>query len=268
MEYIPIISKEAYLTAAIHDLIHVPFSPARRVPYVLYAGCFGRLLYISYIIERYRLWSILLLRVIGLSKNSNEKVNSIIENLKQFDVYKWDDIKADLFNLGKQVGTLYKEKKDVITKYIRKIFGFRSFFTKLYVIYGFNPVPDLSFGSTLYFDQDNVIIAVYVNDLMIENHVLDLIIHELLHGLIRLNNLELEHDVEELIMDVSAPDGYLSELLGLVKKSKVKLENVIYFAERGANQYKQLFKQLVKYYENGIYDRMNVFEYIKMNKLI
>jgi len=82
MEYIPIISKEAYLTASIHDLIHVPFSPARRVPYVLYAGCFGRLFYISYFIGRYRLWSILLLRIIGLSKNSNEKVNSIIEYLK------------------------------------------------------------------------------------------------------------------------------------------------------------------------------------------
>ncbi len=264
MEIIPFASKEAYLAASIHDLVHIPYSPARSMPHILYTTCLGSLLHMAYHIEKNNLWDDLFAMLVGTASASNKKVGLIFNELKAINVYKWDEVKAILSDISKRINILYQKKENRIIDYIKRIFGFKQFFTKLYVIYGFNPMPSTSFGSMLYSDNEKVIIAVYINDIHRENHVLDLIIHELLHGLIRLNNIELEPDVEELIIDISAPDGYLSKIIGLVNKVNTRPEKVFYFQQR-AEQYKHLFDLLVEYYEKKIYDKIDVIEWVKMN---
>jgi len=78
----------------------------------------------------------------------------------------------------------------------------------------------------LYFDDENAAPQSTSTISMGESHVLDLAIHEPPHGLIRLNNVELGHDIEELelVVDVSSPDGYLSKIIGLVDEVNARLE--------------------------------------------
>ncbi|BES82877.1 hypothetical protein [Pyrodictium abyssi] len=194
------------------------------------------------------MWNKLFTELAGIASTSDREVDIILNELKAISIHRWGEVRAIFADIGERVSNLYRRKKDKIISYIEKVFGFKRFFTKLYVVYGFNPMPGMSFGTMLYFDDENPVTAVYVNDLHGESHVLDLAIHELLHGLIRLNSVELEHDIEELVIDVSAPDGYLSKIIGLVDRANARLENVLYF-QREAERYKRLFDLLVEYCE-------------------
>jgi len=262
LSYVPVVSREAYLAAVIHDVMHVPFSPARSVPHVLYPSGLGRLLYAAYTVERNDLWRELFLRAVGVPGIHCEIIDSVLSELRRHDIYRWDSIKEDLLRLSESVSSLYNEKKKLLISVLRKVYGFRKLFKRTYVIYGFNPVPGLSFGSMLHYDNENVILATYVNATMNEERVLDVIIHELLHGLIKLNGLRLEHDLEELIISASAPQGYVSELLGLVDKARVRIEDVIYFARKGADEYEQIFQCIRRYFEGRHYDEASMFEWV------
>ncbi len=266
MELVPVISKEAYLAASIYDLVHVPYSPARSVPYVLYASSLGPLLYVAYRIEKSSLWDKLFSELVGAASTSSEETNAVLNELKAINVYRWNEIAAILTDVSTRVGTLYQSRKDRIVYYMRKVFGFQRLFAKLYVIYGFNPMPSMSFGSVLHFNDESAIIAIYVNDALGECHVLDLIIHELLHGLMRLNKIELEHSIEELVIDISAPQGYLSKLVELVDRVDVRLEDFLYsrHLQQEAERYRYLFNLLVEYYERKMYDKMTIIEWIEM----
>ncbi len=262
LHYVPVVNREAYLATVIHDVMHIPFSPARSVPHVLYPSDLGRLLYAAYVIEKHGLWRELFLRVVGISEPTNETIESVLSELKQHNVYRWDSIEEDLLRLSEGVGSLYNEKKEPLISILRKIYGFRRLFKRTYIIYGFNPVPGLSFGSMLHYDSENVVLAAYVNALMTKKQVLDVIIHELLHGLIKLNELRLEHDLEELIIDASAPQGYVSELLGLIDKSRIRVNDVIYFAKKGTDKYEQIFQHIWRYFEEQHYHEVNIFEWV------
>jgi len=266
LSYVPVVSKEAYLAAVIHDVVCIPFSPARSVPHVLYPSGLGRLLYAAYVIEKGGLWRELFLCVVGVPGLHCGAVDSVLSELRRHEVYCWDSVEGDLLRLSEGVGSLYNEKKELLISVLRKVYGFRKLFERTYVIYGFNPVPGLSFGSLLHYDNENVVLAVYVNALMNEGQVLDVIIHELLHGLIKLNGLRLEHDLEELIIDASAPQGYLSELLGLVDRSRARVKDVIYFARKGAEKYEQVFQHIRRYFEERRYDEVSIFEWVSKRR--
>ncbi len=265
MELVHVISKEAYLAAIIYDLVEIPYSPARSIPHVLYASCLGPLLYAAYLIEKEKLWNEVFAVLVGVAPPHQSSIEAIIDELKAINVHEWDKIRPILSGIAKRVDILYQQKRKDIVNYIEKVFGFEKFFETLYVIYGFNPLPSMSFGSMLYFDDRNVIVSVYVNEVHRETHVLDLVIHELLHGLIRLNNIELGHEVEELLIDVAAPDGYLSELLGLTDKASIRLDEVLYLGQR-TKQYRRLFDLLVEYYKNKAYERTNIIKWLKRKR--
>ena len=259
MELVHVVSKEAYLAATIHDLVKIPYSPARSMPYVLYASCLGPLLYAAYLVEKEKLWNEVFAVLVGVSPPHQSSAKAVIDELRAMNVHKWDKIKPTLSRIAKKVDKLYRRKRKDIINYIEKVFGFEKFFEKLYVIYGFNPLPSMSFGSMLYFDDSNVVVSVYINEEHRETHVLDLVVHELLHSLIRLNNIELGHEVEELLIDVAAPDGYLSELLGLTDKASIRLDEILYLGQR-TEQYRRLFDLLVEYYKSKAYERTNIIE--------
>jgi hypothetical protein len=54
-------------------------------------------------------------------------------------------------------------------------------------------------------------------------------------------------------------------MIGLVDEVNARLENVLYF-QRGAERYRHLFDLLVEYYEKKIYDKVNIIEWVKMNR--
>jgi hypothetical protein len=116
-----------------------------------------------------------------------------------------------LLKLSRDIAKLYEEKKNEIINKIKRIFSFQKLFREAYIILGFNPLPQHSYGSILYFDNDKTIVAVYANDTQKPEKVLDITIHEILHGLIRLNKIKLESSIEELIISISCPRGYLSK---------------------------------------------------------
>ena len=262
IELIHVVSKEAYLAALIYDLVKIPYSPATSIPHILYASCLGPLLYAAYLIEKGSLWNEVFVTLVGAAQSRQSSIEAIIDKLRAANIHEWSKIKPILSGIAKRVDILYQQKRRDIVNYIEKVFGFEKFFEKLYIIYGFNPLPSMSLGSMLYFDDRNVIVSVYVNEVHKETHVLDLVIHELLHGLIRLNNIELGHEVEELLIDVAAPDGYLSELLGLTDKASIGLDEVLYFRQR-TEQYRRLFDLLVEYYKSKAYERINIIEWLK-----
>ncbi len=266
VELIPIVSKEAYLAAAIHDLIHIPYSPAHSIPHALYPSSLGPLLYVAYRIERHGLWGKLFRYLVGVERLINEEIASIINELRSIDVYRWSEIETILISISERIRTLYNGVRSRVVECIERVFGFRRFFTKLFVIHGFNPTPYASYGSVLHLDDENIVIAIYVNDTHEERHALDLVIHELLHGLVRLNGVELEHDVEELIIDVSAPEGYLSKMIGLANEVRAKLEDTLRALQnpQRIEQYRQLFNSLVEYYEKRMYERINVLDWVSM----
>ncbi len=261
MEYVPVVSREGFVAAALHDLVVVPESPYGILPYVSYVVGSGRQLYIAYYIEKHGLWRDLFLRITGLSGSSREELKQVmleyvLSELKELDVFMWDRLKDMLSDLSERVGELYENIKDNIIGYIRKVYGFKEFFGKVYVIYGFNPLPRRTYGSMLYYDNDKTIISLYVNDVLKPREVIDLMLHEVLHGLIRLNNIEMQSDIEELVIDLSCPEGYLSKIIGLSDKVKVD-----YVKER-FKEHSRLIELIAEYFEEKEYEKATIFEWL------
>jgi len=257
MEYVPIIDKNSFVIASLYDIMHVPSSPYTILPYTFYVSSFGKPLYIAYFIEKHNLWKELFLRLINASHKSSEELDYVIKLLESIELPMWEELSSILYNLHPLIYKVFNEKKNDIIDKIKHIFGFNKFFRKIYVIYGFNPLPKYTYGSMLYWDRENTMISVYINDMQSPEKAVDIIIHEMLHGLMRLNNIELRADIEELLIDISCPEGYLSKLLGLVDKV-----NVNEVAEK-YEDLAELATMVITYYENKVYeDNVNLIQWI------
>lgn len=247
MEYIPVINKEGFIAASLYDVIHIPSSPYTVIPYSYYVMGLGKPLYIGYFIEKHGLWNEVFLKLINRLHRSRRELEYVMEMLKSIKLPMWEELRSMLMDLDRTVSRLFNEKRDELVDKIKTIFGFNKLFRKVYVIYGFNPLPKYTYGSMLYWDREGVIVATYVNDMHKPEKTIDIMVHEILHGLMRLNNINLKADIEELIIDISCPDGYLSRLLGLV--SKVDINEI-------AEKYEDLAElatMVITYYENKIY---------------
>ena len=267
MELVPVVSREAYLASIVYDLARIPYSPVALTPHVFYATCLGPFLRLAYRIEKNSLWNRLFTALVGVSGAQDEEVKGVLDELKAVDVYGWEEVKPLLEDVGRRVSRLYQDRRERIIGSVEKVFGFSRFFKRVYVVYGFNPLPRMTLGTMLHWDDANTIVAVYVNELQGENQVLDVVVHELLHGLLRLNNVELEQDLEELVVDVSAPGGYLSKMIGLVDRVNVRLESIPYFSHREPERYGRVFEALVEYYEGKVYEKTTIIEWVRSRGL-
>ncbi len=263
MRFIPIVSKEGFIVASLHDSVSVPSSPYVLVPYVFYAVGYGKPLYALYYIEKHELWSDLFLRIIGEAENSSNEIEYTMNLVKSIEVYMWDKLERTLKDLGESTLKLYESKRNDIIDKIKRIFGFTKLFKKAYVIFGFNPLPKRSYGSMLYFDDEKTIVAVHVNDMQRPEEILDITIHEILHGLLRLNDVELKDEIEELVIDISCPEGYLSKLIGLT--SKVNISDI----KERFMKYRELVEKVIAYYDYEKYREVTIIEWIgeKLNGL-
>jgi len=108
-----------------------------------------------------------------------------------------------------------------------------------------------------------------VNELTPENHVLDVVVHELLHGLLKLNRAGLSEALEELVASTAAPQGYLSEMLGLAEKVRFErfedlAESIPYFgAVAGAEKLEEAFRAIKEYYEGRRYTAVTLHEWLR-----
>jgi len=269
LEYVPIVKREAYVAVAVHDLVSIPHSPARSIPHVLYAAGLGGPLYLVYLIEKRRLWDRLLCYLVGASRELGAEGAEVLRELERVEVHRWGELEEVLRSAAQRVGKLYEGKVEGFVDLARRAFGFERFFERVYVVYGFNPLVGSSFGSLLYFDGEKAIVSAYVNELTPENHVLDVVVHELLHGLLKLNRAGLSEALEELVASTAAPQGYLSEMLGLAEKVRFErfedlAESIPYFgAVAGAEKLEEAFRAIKEYYEGRRYTAVTLLEWLR-----
>ena len=248
MDFIPIVDRVAFIAATLYDIFHVPSSPYSVLPYAYYVSGFGEIMYTGYYIEKHDLWEELIHRILGLEYRGSNELDKGTELIRRIEIPFWKEISESLVEIHPRVSRLYRALKQDIINTIRKVFGFQKLFKRIYVIYGFSPLPKSLYGSMLYWSNDYVIVSIYVNDMHEPEKVIDIMIHEVLHGLMRLNNIELRDDIEELLIDISCPEGYLSKILGLSMETKV---------DEIAEKYEdlaELASMAISYYENKIYD--------------
>jgi len=270
LRYAPTVRREAYVLAAVHDLVSIPYSPARSMPHILYAAGLGRLLYLAYLIERKQLWDRLLCYLVGVSHELSAEGAEVLEELESVEVHRWEEVERFLRSTAQRVGELYEGKVGDFAGLAQKVFGFERLFETVHVVYGFNPLVGFSSGSLLYFDEARAVVSVYVNELTPESHVLDVVVHELLHGLLKLNRAGLSEALEELVVSTAAPQGYLSKMLGLAERVHFKrfedlAGSVPYFgAVAGAEGLEEAFKAIKEYYEEGRYASATLLEWLRV----
>ena len=258
MNYIPIVDRDAFVASTLYDIIHVSSSPYTIMPYAFYVSGFGKALYAAYYIEKHGLWNDLFHRILGFEYKSSSELDKALELIKGLEIPMWKEIGGELAEIHSKISKLYRSLEENIIGAIRRVFGFKEFFKKMYVIYGFTPLPRNLYGSMLYWNNEYIILSIYINDMLEPSQIVDILIHEILHGLMRLNNIELRGKIEELLIDISCPEGYLSRMIGL--SIDVKVDEIAEKYEDLAD----LVMMVISYYENRVYDSgISILKWIK-----
>ncbi len=222
MRYYPHIEKRLHVVSVLYDLLHVPFTGGFS-PYLLYIGPFSQHLYLAYSIDRDGLWEDLF-RCLVLGGEC-EGLGDVVERLDRIRVHGWREVAGELRGVEKGVAVIYRDTVARMQALLADIMGFKRFFTELHVVYGFNPGHGL-YGSLLYHDRVFAVVSVFVNAYIEPARALDLIYHEVTHGLMRLNGVELDPEIEEQLIDMLFPEGYLSRLLGLTDTIHIDVDHI------------------------------------------
>ncbi|MCD6301067.1 MAG: hypothetical protein J7L82_03240 [Staphylothermus sp.] len=243
-----IISKRADLLAKLYDLYHAPQIQENLPYHILYIGDLSEIVYYGYVFEKYSLWDKLFDTLI--EKKNDYEAKKYLENLDKVNLYKWDLIEAELGLFSEKFTKMYNDYNRKIRDMLSKILPIKKYFEEEYLILGFNPGRGV-LGSTLRINLEEkyIVNTLFIGINTTPEKSLDLYIHELLHGLIRLNNINIPDEVEEEFISTLCPEGYLSELLGLsetINVSEGSLQAYIhsYFAEK---MYEKM--DLLKYLE-------------------
>ncbi len=220
--YFPHIDKRLHVLSILYDLMHIPFTGG-FASYLLYIDKLSRPLYTAYMIERGGLWDDVIR--CAVMKKGCEGVEDLVEALGEIQVYGWRRIRGELARVSGIVEGLFNDTYGRLVETLRSIMGFSSFFSEIHVVYGFNPGHGL-YGSLLYYDGDAAVASVFANSYIEARRILDLVYHEVMHGLFHLNNVELAPETEEQLIDMLMPEGYLSRLLGLSDEIRIDVESV------------------------------------------
>lgn len=234
MGVILIVSKEADVLARLHDLFRL--SPEDGVqPHLIYFGGASRALYYGWLIERYGLWDEAFDYVVG---RGGGRARYYVEGLSDVELFGWDDVENELRRFGNNFIEAYKGYENDIRRWLGRVLGVRTFFDNEYVILAFNPGRGV-FGSIPRVSKVGryAVITLYVGVGAGAKEAVDLFVHELIHGLIRLNNLPVPEEYEEELVDALCPEGWLSMVLGLsegvrVEESGIKARVGEYFSNR------------------------------------
>ena len=255
MKLIPVLKKEAIVLATLYDLA-CPFSPFYITPHVYYLEPnLAKLFYVKYLLDKFNAWDNTFEAI--LESTSNE----IVEILRSVEIYNWNNIRKIIEDIAKRVLELHQTFAGRFIHHTQKIFGFKKYFDKVYLILGFNPLSHTCNGNGMDSIRKFPVVACFVNDLVKHKVILDVIYHEILHRLIRLNELKLSDKVQEVLLEFMCPEGYLSELIGLNKR---KLERHLppkY--EWFRREYEQLKDPIEKYFEDRVYEKVTIIKYLE-----
>lgn len=236
MELKTVVSKRAHLLSAVYDLFHVPSLQVDSHLYAFNMGEMSRALYVGYMLERQGLWEEAVRAAVGVDKGG-ESVEELLKILDDVNVYGWSVIERELLSLADRVLKVYRMHRELVMREISRILGVTTYYREVYLILGFNPTKAV-YGSLLHGgNPDYAIVSVMVRPDYAAASVVDVLLHELLHGLIRINSIEVPDEVEEDFIDALCPDGFLSSLLGLsnnLKTSGNELQRLIeaYFTQK------------------------------------
>lgn len=247
-----VVSKEAHLLAELYELFHI-YGDHKNPIYLFYHGETSKLLYYGSIIEKYDLWIDVFKLVIGLE--TSEKAYRIIRRINGIRVYKWNIISSRLRKHGDKLLEYYIQKRDKIRETLTRILGVKYFFNTLYVILAYNPLNEL-IGGLPYYDKENnyAIINLFIGPGISPIKSLDLLIHELIHGLIHINEIDIPEDIEEEFIDTLCPEGYLSRELGLTNKLNIENNRLAVIIGKYFDEKKPgitLIEYVKKYYSGG-----------------
>jgi len=244
-----VVSKTAHLAAVLHYIYHAPFF--RGYPlHTLFYGPMSKLLYIGSTINENNLWRDLFEAVIGRSRSS--AVNDIVGELDDVEVYRWAQLEGFLRKQSAELVDLYTAMSGRIKDLLIKVLGVSRLFKEVYVLMAYNPGWG-SHGSMPLYDPSGeyVVTAVFTRRNLDTRHVLDVVIHEVIHGLLRLNGIELSEEEEEELIDPLCPEGYLSRELGLSTAVRAS---------------RSMFASAVsKYFENKLFNTISLIEYLGLS---
>jgi len=244
-----IISKKAEILAKLHDLYHAP-QVQENLPYhLLYMGDFSELIYYGYVFEKYSLWDKLFDTLIG--KKNDYEAKKYLENLDKIYLHRWDLIEAELSVFAEKFSQLYNNYDEKVRDILRKILPINKYFDEEYLLIGFNPGRGV-LGSVprINLEEKYIINTLFIGISTTPEKSLDLYIHELLHGLMRLNNINIPEEVEEEFINTLCPEGYLSKLLGLTETINV--------GEGSLQAY------IHSYFEEKMYEKMDLLKYLEL----
>jgi len=248
LKIIAVVSKTAHILAQLYSLYQV-YSEDRTPLHHPYYGEISEQLYYGYLLEREGLWEEAFKAVIGL--NHSKKVNGVLKKIAKTKVYGWRSISLFLRRSGRSLVQVYESKKKDIKALLTSVLGVRRFYSKVYAILAFSPLRRLVGNPPVYSkDEEYTIVPLFIGLESTPEKVLDLLVHELLHGLIKLNDLGVSEEEEEEFIDMLCPEGYLSRELGLAEKPRI--------LESGFSAIVERYFSEKKYYE------LTLIDYIKL----
>lgn len=231
-----IVSKTADLLAKLYDLFHAPHIQENLPLYIVNFGGSSEIMYYGYVFDRFNLWDKMFDALIG--KYSDAETRNYMDMLEKINIHKWDLLEAELEEFGRKLVNCYNMYRDRINKLLKKILRINELFTEEYIILSFNPLKGL-IGSAprINIEQKYIIVALFIRPDTRPEKALDLYLHELLHGLIRLNNIKIHEEIEEEFINTLCPEGYLSKEIGLsdavnVDEGNLQAYIASYFAEK------------------------------------
>ncbi len=247
-----VVSKRAQLLSVLYDLYHVPSLMENDHLYVFNLGEVSRYFYVGMMLDRYNLWDKAFDNILNIKMHY--EAEKYMEILDSIDIFRWELIESELRDKGLKISRdTYPKIKGKLERTLKEILELNRLFPKFYIILGLNPFKG-TLGSLPVYREGYAVSTIMSSPTASPEEILDLAIHELLHGLIRLNNLPIPEEAEEDFIDTLCPDGHLSKYLGLSDKLRIgegAIQSMIsaYFNER--------------LYEKGI----SLVEYLKMRMM-
>jgi len=242
----PVVSKAGHLLAVLYDIFHLEEN-ARLPAYLFYHGESSILLYYGSLIEEGGLWGKVFKTLVGIESDPEARdIIAVIESSVR--VHGWELIEPKLKALGDKLLETYVNRGDKLKDMLKRVLGVNKLFKEVYTILAYNPLHGLIGSIPLYDDSGSyAVVSLFVNPNTSPEKLLDLALHELMHGILRINGVELDEDEEEELIDVLCPEGYLSRELGLVKEVNIEDSRLKALVEKYFHEKAYMRETLLQY---------------------
>ncbi|WP_052833629.1 hypothetical protein [Staphylothermus hellenicus] len=243
-----IVSKTADLLAKLYDMFNAPNTYENLPVHVLSINGLSETFYYGYVFDKENLWDKLF--DVLINKQQDNMVKHYLSLLDKINIYNWKLIEKELEVFSGKFKETYSSYRSKINKFLGKILRINKFFKEEYMILSFNPFKEL-IGAVprINIDLEYAVITLFVRPDSNPLKALDLYLHELIHGLLRLNNIRIREDVEEEFIDTLCPEGYLSKELGL--------SNTVNVNEGNLQAY------IASYFEEKLYEKIDLLSYLE-----